>query len=180
MAWERVSKDGVAHNIGIFELAWEWKATWPAQCGAPQAPVHPVPSTQAALLTLGCSAGWAHPGEAICFPSFDSRLGTGREITFGNLIFQPHAPPGCWKSYPESSSFFMLRSLTSLPLSSTVPSSLARCLIVKPSHQQKLAISLGVGPIPQLMETGENYTGLGQICKFKPPSFVSSNGMSRS
>lgn len=101
MARERVSKVGVAHNIGIFELAWEWKATWPAQCGAPQAPVHPVPSTQAPLLTLGCGAGWAYPGEAICFPSSDSRLGTGREITFGNLIFQPHAPPGVLEELPR-------------------------------------------------------------------------------
>lgn len=99
---------------------------------------------------------------------------------FGNLICWLHAPPGCWKSYLESSSLFMHCSPTSPPLPSTVPSSLAHHLTVKCSHQQELVISLCVGPIPQLTETEENYTELGQICKFKPPSFVSSNGTSSS
>lgn len=135
------------------------------------APKHP-------WLTLDCTAGRAYPGEAICFHSSDNRLGTKREIMFGNLAFQLHAPPGFWNSYPESSSFFIHCLLALLPLPSAVLSSLAHLLIVKHNHQQELAISLSVGPTQQLMETEENYTGQGQICKSKSPSFVSSNGMS--
>jgi len=148
--------------------------------GLPRHQLTLSPAPKPPCLTLGCTAAWAYPGEEICFHSFDSRLGAEREITFRNLVFQLRPPPDCWKSYPESSSFFMLCSLTSLPLPSAIPSSLAHPLVVKHSHQQNLVISLSVGPAPQLTETEENYTGLGQICKFKPPSFVSPNGMSRS
>lgn len=107
--------------------------------------------------------------------SSDSSLGTEREmIMFGN-IFQVHAPPGCWKSYPESALLFILCSLMLLPLS---PQSPAPWHSVNRAHQQKLVISLSVGRILQLTETDKNYTERGQICKFNSPSFVSSNSMS--
>lgn len=90
-------KVGVAHNIGIFELAWEWKATRPAQCGAPQAPVHPVPSTQAPLLTLGC------------------RVGIPRGSDLLSLLWQQagnRKRNNVWKSYfPTSRSSWLLEEL---------------------------------------------------------------------
>lgn len=112
------------------------------------------PAPKPPWLTLHCTVGQAYPEEAVCFHCSDSRLGTKREIIFGNLIFQPHAPPGFWN--PGSSSFFILCLLVLLPLPSAVLSSLAHLLIVKHNHQQKLVISLSMGPNQQLTETEEN------------------------
>lgn len=96
-----------------------------------RAPGHPVPSTRAFLThpRLHCREGI--PGGNDLLSLLWQQAGNKKRNNLWKLIFWLHAPPGCWESNSESSSFFMLCSLTSLPLPSTVPSSLARCPIVK-------------------------------------------------
>lgn len=154
VAWERGFKDGIAHNTGTPELAWEWKAT--------KGLVHSVSSSHTSS---------THPG--LCY-----RVDISRGNDLLSLLYQQarniknNNIYNIWKPYFLISyftwlleePFWILPSLHALLSALQVSRSLAH-LVSKQSHPQKHVISMG--PIQQLMETEENYTSLGQISKFK-------------